>query len=262
MAYKTPEGVASGQVKKWFKGLFIGGPGDGKTHLAHTFPKCMTAITSPGEEDTFLYKPELMKNLVCWEHFIPSKEMTIAQTIKGMEKFVDDAYDKAKKGEIETFILDNLTMYADYLWMDIEENEKHLHLTKNGAFDTQNAYGTLRNKLIKFVLYKVLTIPCNVILNVHLMVENEDTLAKKPDQTIPYSPMILGSFREKVLSLVSYNFFLEKKTMPEGKFEYRIRTNKGGGKNAKSRLTLPSVIANVDYEAIIKVINETKGETK
>jgi len=179
-----------------------------------------------------------------------------------MAKFVDDAYEKAVKGEIETFILDNLTMYAIYEYMNIEENEKHLHLTKQGKFDTQNAYGTLRNKLIKFVLYKVLTIPCNVIINVHLMVESDETLDKKPDKTIPYSPNILGSFRDIVIGLVSYAFYLEKKAK-EGGFEYRVRTNKGGGKNAKSRLTLPNVIANVDYNEIMKVINETqKGETK
>jgi len=262
MTYKTPEGLKAGKVKKHFKGLFIGGPGDGKTHLAHTFPKCMTAITATGEEDTFLYKPELLKNVICWEHFIPSKEMNLLQTISGMAKFVDDAYEKAVKGEIETFILDNLTMYAIYEYMNIEENEKHLHLTKQGKFDTQNAYGTLRNKLIKFVLYKVLTIPCNVIINVHLMVESDETLDKKPDKTIPYSPNILGSFRDIVIGLVSYAFYLEKKAK-EGGFEYRVRTNKGGGKNAKSRLTLPNVIANVDYNEIMKVINETqKGETK
>ena len=258
---KTPEGLKSGEVKQYFKGLFVGGPGDGKTFLAHTFPKCMTAITATGEEDTFLNKPELLKNVVGWEHFVPNKTMSVGQAVKGMYKFVDEAYELAVKGEIETFILDNLTMFAIYEFMNIEENERALHLTKQGKFDTQNAYGTLRDKLIRFIQYSVIPIPCNVIINVHLMVESDEQMEKKPDKSVSYSPNILGSARDLITGMVSYAFYLEKKALPEGKYEYKVRTNKGGGKNAKSRLALPSIIKDASYEKIMAVINEKqKGE--
>ena len=67
---KTLEQIKQGQVERRIAIAFVGGPGEGKTFAAATFPNCIFAITGPGEEDTFLNIPELSKNVIGWDHFI------------------------------------------------------------------------------------------------------------------------------------------------------------------------------------------------
>ena len=53
------------------RSLVIGEPGSGKTHFLSTAPKVYSMIFSRGEEDTFLVKPDLSKNIVGFDRFVP-----------------------------------------------------------------------------------------------------------------------------------------------------------------------------------------------
>lgn len=269
---KTLAQVKSGEVKVPIKCALVGAPGDGKTHFAATFPKCCFLVFCPGEIDTVLNKEELSKNLVGWEEFILSGEETSKQTVDRFEKFIDEAVRPGiAKGEIETVVIDNLTYLAELYWNKINEHDTNKYTSKQGNFDSLRAYGGLKDELMRVFLRKIITLPCNVIINNHLMVEDDEVLAKKPDKTVPYNAAILGGFRDKLPGMVSYVFYLEKKEgIVNGKpgYKYSIRTNKGMGKPARTRLELPPVIENVNYEVLNNLINEArnkqqeKGETK
>lgn len=262
---KTPSDVKEGKVRQWIKLMSCGSSGDGKTHLASTFPKNVFAITEPSGEDTFLNKPELLKNVVGWEHFIPSNDEELREMYKkggSFEKFLAEVRQMAIDGKVETFTLDNFTYYTDNKWNYIKKFELIEHTTKSGAFDTQSAYGSLRDDLYEFVVTKILTLPCNVVLSVHIMTETDEAMEKKLDKTETYSPQILGSFRDRIKGMFSYVFYLTKLAEnKDGKtiYKYKVRTNKGGGKAAKSRLSLPEIIENASYQTIISEIQKAKG---
>ena len=237
--------------------------GAGKTHLSATFPKCYFLITEPGGEETFLNNPELKKNIVGWDYFIPKSTDDTKRVFEELDKACMKAREMAEKGEIETIVMDNATYLAENRWIYI--NRWTPQYTRSGELNSQAMYGDLNRWLYQFVLMKLLSCPCNVIFNCHEMLESDEVLEKKPDKSNPILPSILGGFRDKAGGMFSCVFYLAKKSVKgkEGKAEYKFfaRTNRGNGKNAKNRYNLPEVIENVSYNTIITAI-ESSLKTK
>lgn len=260
---RTVEQLESGAIKEYIKCVLVSPPGEGKTHLAATFPKCVFLQTCPGEIDTVLNKPELKQNLVGWEEFILNAEETSKAIVDRLHKFlIDEIRPGIASGEIETVVVDNLTYLAELFWTKIGEHDRHLYKGKGGLFDTRGAYGGLKDMLLKFFLRELITLKCNVVINAHLMLEDDDTLEKRPDKTVPYNAAVLGGFRDKLPGMLSYVFYLEKSEamMSNGKmgYKYLARTNKSMGKAARTRLELPTIIENVSYDTLLAAITEAR----
>lgn len=257
----TPQDLLTGKDKLWIKVASIADSGEGKTHFAATFPKCLFLITGQGEDITWKLKPHLLKNIVRWEYFIPNAPEDTKRTFAELSKMCLEAKEMANKGEIETIVLDNLTYLARDRWNYIQIHEKIAHTSKNGEFDALRAYGSLSQDLFNFCRYELLNINCNVVLNMHLKVENEEAMARKSDQSSPEVAAVLGGFRNELNGLVDLVTYLIKVPQPDGSYKYMARCNKGKGKNAKSRINLPPVIENISYQTLKNELDKSiKGE--
>jgi len=238
-------------MKRTIKLMNIGSTGSGKTHLAATFPKSYFLITEPNGEDTFLNNPILAKNVVKYEHFMPTSPADTKAVFERLNKACNDAREMAKKGEIETLVLDNMTYLAENRWAYINAYEK-LYTVK-GEVDTRGMYGMLGRWLYQFTLMNLLTFPGNVVMSVHEKLESDEALAKKPDKNHPVVPSILGGFRDDAGGMFSAVFYLQCLRDSSG-YHYFARTRKGSGRNAKNRYNLPEVIENVSYDTIMEAM--------
>jgi len=240
--------------------MHVGLAGSGKSHLAYTFPKFYCISTEPNNHWVWELNPELKKNMVKHEYFIPEKN-----TLKDMFVQIEDKINEAKelhvKGEVDTLILDNLTYLVHNRWMWIKLYAKKL--TRTGEVDTRGMYGDLRSWGYDFLLMNILSFKGNVVVNVHEMQENDEALDKKIDKSITIVPNITGGLRNDVDGLFSNVFYLSKINRKEGGYRYMCRTNKGSSKNAKNRFNLDEVLEDVSYQVIRDAINKTtnkKGE--
>ena len=265
--------VELGKIKRWVVSLNVGGPGAGKTHNASTYPKSFFIITEPNSSETFMIRPELRKNVVAYEYFIPDpsdndrslKSMYGDLKTSNIVKEINLAKEMALKSEVETLVIDNITYLVLNKWMHISKYE--IQYSKSGEVNKMAMYSSLRDWCYDFLVSYVLTFKGNIVINCHEVLESDEAMDKKVDKTFDIVPSILGSFRNDILGLVSNVFFLTKEVVKEnGKdaYKYYARTNKGNQRNAKNRFNLPSVIENPSYEIIRKAIEEsvTKKETK
>lgn len=248
--------------------LVVGEPGSGKTHFLSTCPKTYVMVFSRGEEDTFLVKPELSKNIVGFDRFIPNdaKDTKLMFGDNGMDngaihKALKMAKEMYKEGKIETLAIDTVTYLADYIWIYINEFEKKM--TSSGELDTRGMYGSLKTKLEKLVGLNICSFPGNLILTSHEQLETEEAMAKKADKSNPIVANITGSYRNKIAGQFSSVIYLSKINKQGGGYSFWARTDKGQGKSAKSRLPLPEKIENISYQTIMgeiqKAINPTKS---
>jgi hypothetical protein len=249
------------ESKKTIKLNVIGGTGSGKTHLAATFPKSMWAITEPGCEDTFQYNKDLSKNVLEIKHFMPTSPLDTKRVFEELDAYCELAREKALKGEIDTFVLDNFTYLIENKWIHINQYSP-TYSPKNGELDTRGMYGQLSRWAYQFVLMKLLTLPCHLVVNCHEKLESDEAMEKKPDKNSPVVASVLGGFRDDMPGMFSYVFFLAKLDAGQGKYKYMARTNMGNGRMAKNRIGLPSVIENISYQTIAEAIAKAVGEAK
>ena len=259
-----PEDVVNGKEKLFIKVLAIGETGNGKTYFASTFPHSYFINTEPNGEDTFLTVPALRKNIIGFDRFIPDSAQDTKRVFAELDIAIAMAKEMAKKREIDTVVLDNITYLAENRWVYINEFEKEIS-PRTGEVNNQAMYGKLGRWLFGFVTQKMLTIPANIVITVHQMLESDEALEKKPDKTNPVMPAILGGFRDTIGGLFSHIIYLAK-VEKEGKYRYIARTNLGQGKNAKSRFpNMPAVIENISYQTfsdtVVKsMVSEEKKE--
>lgn len=247
----TPEEYSKSSTKKYFKVCVIGGPGTGKTYFSATFKKFYSALTEPDSHYVWTTNPELMKNCVGWDYFVPSSVGNTKEVWDRLRKAVLTAKELFKQGKIETLILDNLTYLSENLWNYYTE-----HDPTGLKDDTRAQYGLLAREMYQFIVYSCLTFPGNFVLTIHEMMESDEAMQKKPDRTSPVVANVLGSFRNKVEGLFPVVLFLDKKETndPKHPYKYIARTNKCDRRNAKNRFNLPSKMENICYDALYEAI--------
>lgn len=251
----TPADLKDGTHKRTIKALVVGPSGSGKTHFAATFPKCFFIMTEPGGDDTFTTRSQLLQNIVQWEYCIPQSVETIKETFDNLDKWMDQIRKMVDEGKIETVILDNITYLAQNRWLYIKHCLKSLYTSNQGAFNSLQAYDALAKWLFEFVLMKLLSLPCNVIITCHEKLENDEAMSKKTDKSTPIVPNIISGFRNDIAGMFSLVLYLTV-TQKGGVYEYKARAKKGSQKNAKTRIELPEIINNVSYQTIIKEMNK------
>lgn len=240
----------------YLKTLTNGYPGGGKTYFGLTHPKLAVLWTEPGSEVLLETHKELAKNVVWWESFLPSPGEDIRAVFERLDKACVKAHEGFQKGEIETLMLDNVSMLAENRWIYINQYEKVL--SKAGEVDTRAMYGTLGRWLYSFTLTRILSFKGNVVVTCHEQQEeemNDRGLSVKTGNVIP---SILGGFREKVEGMFSASIYLDKKNKGQGAYQYMARCQKGGGRNAKNRYGLPEWVEDISYPKIMSLIEGKK----
>lgn len=242
------------------KVLANGGFGVGKTHFAMTFPKWAYAQIEPNGLTTALSNPELVKNMVVADQFILSQDEDIKDTFNRLLAFCRDCREKAKKGEIETFILDNLTHLSINRFAHIEKYEKQM--TAKGAVDTRAMYGTLGQWLYRFILTEVVSLPCHVVVCCHEQDQEEEDESGKLVKTGKVISQTLGGFRNQAGSLFNASIFLETKKVGPDKYKYEARCKPSNGKSAKNNVGLPETVESISYQTLIEHLYKPTTATK
>jgi hypothetical protein len=256
----TKEQLLSDRSKVKLKVLANGGFGVGKTFFSMTFPKFAYAQIEPNGLTTALSNPALIENMVVADQFILSQDEDVKATFTRLEQFCRDMREKAKKGEIETFILDNLTHLSVNRWAYIEKYEKTVS-PKTGNVDTQSMFGNLSRWLYRFILTEVVSLPCHVVVNCHEQDEEVEDSDGKLAKTGRIISQTLGGFRNQAASLFNASIFLESKKVGTDKYQYTARCKPSGGKAAKNNVGLPETVESISYEAIIKSLYQPTATT-
>lgn len=253
----TKDDILTGKEPLKLKVLANGGFGAGKTYFAMTFPKWAYVMVEPNGILTARTNKKLVDNMVFADTFIPSPDEDIKDTFNRLEKYVREMREKAKVGEVETLIVDNLTYLSTNRWEYINKYEKLV--TKSGELDTRGMYGTLGRWLYKFVLTELLTFPGNLVVTCHEMAENDEAMDSKVDKTTPIVSNILGGFREKASGLFNASIFLEVRRTGDNQYKHIARCKKGNLRDAKNNIGLPELVENVSYATIIEAINNASN---
>ena len=245
-----------------FATMYVGGPGSGKTYNACTYPKVAMISTEPNHHWVWELNPHLKQNIVWQKYFIPDSddEGSFKTYFKDITAAIGEIKGLYSEGKVETLCVDNLTYLVHNRWLWL--NRFQPIIGKGGELDTRGMYGQLRTWGYEFTLMRILSFKGHVVATVHEMLESEDALDKKIDKTMDKVPNLLGSFRQDVIGLFSNVFYLTKVKTERG-YEYKARTNKGAGKEAKNRFNLPEIIDNVSYQRIMEEVNKSmKGGTQ
>lgn len=252
----TKEQIMKQEHKLYLKVLANGTFGGGKTYLAMTFPKFAYAMIEPNGIQTGITNPDLFANMKYFESFVPSSGEDILQTFNRLSAFIKKVREDMVKGEVETFILDNLTHLSEARWQYIEKYEKTVG--KNGAVDTRGMYGTLGRWLYRFTVTECLSLPGHVVITAH---QQEEQVENDKGQLVKTGKILtdtLGGFRNEVAGLVNASIFLEEKRLANGERKYRAICKSMGGKEAKNNIGLPEVVENISFSSIVESINKAK----
>ena len=246
----TKEQLVSDKSKVKLKVLANGGFGTGKTYFSMTFPKWAYAQIEPNGITTALSNKHLLDNMVVADQFVLSQDEDVKVTFDRLEKFCRECREKAKKGEIETFILDNLTHLSINRWAFIEKYQKTVS-PKTGNVDTQSMFGELSRWLYRFILTEVVSLPCHVVVNCHEQDEEVEDENGKLSKTGRVISQTLGGFRNTAASLFNASIFLETKKVGTDKYEYKAFCKPSSGRASKNNVGLPEVVANIAYQTIM-----------
>ena len=250
-------------MKLKIKMLQTGESGSGKTYNALSFPKCYYIVIGAGEEDTILCNANLKKNLVDVAELRPldSNECKRMYDINNKRdalfcKAIDKARGLAKEGKVETLVIDNITFLAEYVWVVIDTFYPRFSDKKPDVKAPLPMFGDLARRMYQIIAMEISNFPGNVVVNVHMKVEDEKVLEKLPNRSNPIVADILGSIRNSVKGHFSLNVFLEK-VEKAGQYSYFARTNMGNKRAAKSRYPLPTIIQDLTYAKIMQAIQQS-----
>lgn len=240
--------------------IAVGDTGCGKTHFASSYPNSYVIFTEPDSVQTLLTSGNA-NNCYYFEDkdCIPDSDEALKKYDKTIESHIKQAKKLHEEGKVETLVIDNFTYLAHNYWLQIVQFEQMY--SKQGNVDTLKMYGVLKDKLYRLTLMKILTFPGNVVVTVHEQMENEEVMAKKPDQGDPVVPQIMGGFRSEIAGLFSAVLYLMV-TLKDKEYIYYALTSKMQQRRAKNRFNLPAVIKNPSYNSITEEIKKSLVQVK
>lgn len=262
----------------------VNGPfGSGKTTFALTFPKVYYIGTEP-EGLEILRAPDgqhLLQNLVEYEMLYVDPDAGrdavkdfVEERSGTIYKALARARDLAKKGVVETLVVDNLTYVSLLFWDYMLKYKSNDYLTDKGAVNKLQMYGGLKSWLFRLCICEILPFKGNVVVTCHLKSESEEKMKKKKDATVDVVPNILGGFRDEAEGLFAASLYLERRTStkpdaqnkPTTVTKYVCYTQQqmalGSKILAKNRYGLPPIIEGVSYQSIMQHIKQVQPVVK
>ena len=255
--------------------------GSGKTTLAMSFPKVYYIGTEP-EGLEILRAPDgqhLLKNLVEYDMLYVDPDSGkdavrefIEERSGTLYKALARARELAKKGVVESLVLDNLTYVSLLCWDYMLKYKSNDYLTDKGAVNKLQMYGGLKSWLFRLCICEVIPFRGNVVVTCHLKAESEEKMKKKKDASVDLTPNILGGFRDEAEGLFAASLYLERRTAtrpdaqnkPTTITKYVCYTQQqqalGSKILAKNRYGLPPIIENVSYDAIMQHIQSVQPQ--
>jgi hypothetical protein len=248
--------------------------GEGKTSVMITFPKFMYIGFRQGGLDVLKQdkNKQHRANLVRYETLIPQSDeelKTFFQPKTGkFSVLMQEAQDMAKKGEIESLLIDDFTDSVDNEQKFVWTHQKAT--TQTGQPDTQSMYGqvkiNLSNRLDREILpfrkYGNLLVACHLMREAEQTLEGTKTRAGALDKNSDVYPDIVGSFRREIQRKFENVLYMETKLDATGGRKYKAYTCKQQAMGtiilAKNIMGLDPVIENVNYETIFKTKTTTK----
>ena len=242
--------------------------GEGKTSVIITFPKIFYIGFRQGGLEVIRQTKNIsyQKNLIRYEELCPKSDEELREMFqpdgrKGLIfKYLDEAKEMAKKGEVDTLAIDDFTDGVEnvqkYIWTFRKK------MGQGGMDDTQGMYGDLKIQLSNLFDRDMLTFRRfgNLIVSTHVMREAEQTIegtktrAGAVDKQSDLYPDIIGSFRREVQRKFENVIYMETKLSGQQR-KFVAYTCKqiafGTVILAKNSLGLPPVIENVTYESIL-----------
>jgi hypothetical protein len=182
------------------------------------------------------------------------------------------ARELAKKGVVESLVLDNLTYVSLLCWDYMLKYKSNDYLTDKGAVNKLQMYGGLKSWLFRLCICEVIPFRGNVVVTCHLKNESEEKMKKKKDASVDLTPNILGGFRDEAEGLFAASLYLERRTAtrpdaqnkPTTITKYVCYTQQqqalGSKILAKNRYGLPPIIENVSYDAIMQHIQSVQPQ--
>lgn len=242
--------------------------GGGKTRGGMTFPKVQAIGFDPSGLDILKQKAlsDLAANLVWYDYVNPMNDDELRDIFRQQPKdgkrgviyqLLEEAKERAAKGEIQTLLLDGVTYFCDLRWrlINLDEVQKS---EKTGNVDTQAMYRNLGIWLQTFFARDLLPLATrhglNVICTCHLKREGEETVqgsektgrAGKINKMSDIAPMIEGGFRNKIEGLFGASIYLERKLNAGGQISYYAHSNMRSALatvvEAKNRYGLPPTL--------------------
>ena len=130
--------------------------------------------------------------------------------------------------------------------------------SNSGKIDTLKMYGNLTRWIFRFILTEVLTLPCHVIVPVHIMEETEETegTRKKTGKIVTDT---LGSFRNTAGGLFNASLFIELERKGLNQYIRKARCMPSPLKEAKNNIGLPELVENLSFNTIMEAINKNKA---
>lgn len=248
--------------------------GEGKTSVAITFPKIFYVGFRQGGLEV-LRQPKnahYKSNLIRYEDMVPKSDEDLKDIFNPSNragkifKMIDEAKEMARKGEVETLILDDFTDCIEniqkYVWR--WEPKK----TDRGLDDNQSMYGVLKTRTSDLFDREILPFRKlgNLVVTTHLMREADQTIegtatrAGAVDKKSDLYPDIIGSFRREVQRKFENVLYMECKLDASGGKKYVAYTTKqvamGTTILAKNVLGLPPVVEDVTYQKLMASVNK------
>lgn len=240
--------------------------GEGKTSVMVTFPKFFyIGFRQGGLEVIRLERnKEFQGNLVRYEELCPKSDQELKEMFepdKGkIHTLVREAIELAKKGEIETLLIDDGTDAVEnaqkYVWtFQQKQGDKGL--------DTQGMFGQLKINLsnwidrdvLQFRKYGNLVFACHIMRESEQTIEGTKTRAAVVDKMSNIYPDIIGSFRREIQRKFENVLYLEAK-LDGATRKYRAYTTKqiafGTVILAKNCMGLDPIVENVTYKELFK----------
>lgn len=241
--------------------------GAGKTRQGMSFEKVQAIGFDPSGLDILKQKElsSIASNLVWYDYVNPMTDDELRDVFRQQPnkegkrgliyQLLEEAKERATKGEIKTILLDGTTYFCDLRWrlINIDEIQKS---ERTGNVDTQAMYRNLGIWLQTFFARDLLPLATrhglNVICTCHLKREGEeqvqgtDKKAGKINKMSDIAPMIEGGFRNKIEGLFGASIYLERKIGTDGKVQFlahcNIKQALGTVVDAKNRYGLPQSI--------------------
>lgn len=229
----------TGEIENVNLRIFLyGKPGTGKTEFAGTAPNPLFICAEDGM--LTLFKKKGIDYILLDDTQDNNIYTTVTDILKHARNKTGPFVEDGPLAHIETIVFDSLSALNEMLLRQM--------LTKARKDKPEfDEWGRLKNQ-ISTIAFHHKTLPMHAIA-----ITGEGARENPLEGELVPCPNIQGSFRDDVMHLYDFNFWMHKKARGAN-VQYLCATNDTRGRNAKSRIKLPHIIENVTFDKLTEAL--------